>query len=166
MSSSGHGRLEHDDSAMGRLGPAVQLSLDGSRLHDAISVEPVHDASGLAALDGSVAIEVRWFETVREPHAWIRIRAVSGDLRALQGAWRLRPLEGGALLVSHEVQVQPAWPVPRWAARRTVHRDVERLLRCLRWTAGASPDGPQRGWDKQACTEVGGATDDSETSPP
>lgn len=91
------------------------------------------------------------FETVRDPHHWIRIRAVEGDLRQLEGSWRFLPQADGAVLVTHEIQVQTRMPVPRWLARRTVHRDMERLLLCLRWATEAWPEGPQRGRDRAAC---------------
>ena len=96
------------------------------------------------------ALEYR-FETVREPHRWIRIRLIDGDLRALAGSWRFDPLEDGHLLVSHAIRVQPRYPVPRWLARRTVKKDLAALMACLRWEARAWSDPRQRGFDRQAC---------------
>ncbi len=96
------------------------------------------------------ALEYR-FETRREPHDWIRIRLLDGDLRALSGSWRFDRLSGPALLVTHEIQVQPPYPVPRWLARRTVKKDLAALMACLRWEAKAWPDPRQRGTDRQSC---------------
>ncbi|MEE4173219.1 MAG: SRPBCC family protein [Xanthomonadales bacterium] len=93
------------------------------------------------------------FETLREPHRWIRIRLIDGDLRALSGSWRFDPLEDGRLLVSHAIRVQPRYPVPRWLARRTVKKDLAALMACLRWEARAWPDARQRGVDRQACPD-------------
>lgn len=98
------------------------------------------------------ALEYR-FETLREPYRWIRIRLLDGDLRALAGSWRLDPLGGTELLVTHEIRVQPAYPAPRWLARRTVKKDLAELMACLRWEARAWPDPRQLGEDRQACPQ-------------
>lgn len=92
------------------------------------------------------------FETVREPYRWIRIRLREGELKALEGSWRFQPLpEGQGVLVAHDVRVQPGFPVPRWLARRAVHRDLADLMACLRWASRAWPEPRQRGIDRQAC---------------
>jgi ribosome-associated toxin RatA of RatAB toxin-antitoxin module len=96
------------------------------------------------------ALEYR-FETRREPYAWIRIRLLDGDLRALSGSWRFDRLSGSAVLVTHEIRVQPPYPVPRWLARRTVKKDLAALMACLRWEAKAWPEPRQRGTDRQSC---------------
>ncbi len=94
------------------------------------------------------------FETVRRPHEWIRIRLVDGDLKSLAGSWRFAPMEGGWLLVSHDIHVRPAMPVPRWLARRTVQSDLAAMMACLRWEARAWPDPRQRGLDRQRCPDA------------
>ena len=103
------------------------------------------------------ALEYR-FETKREPHDWIRIRLLDGDLRALSGSWRFDRLSDAAVLVTHEIRVQPPYPVPRWLARRTVKRDLAALMACLRWEARAWPEPRQRGIDRQSCPESGPST--------
>lgn len=100
------------------------------------------------------ALEYR-FETRREPYRWIRIRLLDGDLRALSGSWRFDRLDGAAILVTHEIRVQPPYPVPRWLARRTVQRDLAALMACLRWEARAWPEPRQRGIDRQSCPGPG-----------
>lgn len=96
------------------------------------------------------------FETVRAPHEWIRIRLLDGELRALEGSWRFRPLPGeGGVLVVHEVRVQPGIPVPRWLARRSVTRELAQLMACLRWETRAWPEPRRRGLDREACPVQG-----------
>ncbi|MEM1412181.1 MAG: SRPBCC family protein [Pseudomonadota bacterium] len=92
------------------------------------------------------------FETVREPFEWIRIRLIEGELEALEGSWRFQPLpDGDGVLVAHQVRVHPKLPVPRWLARRTVHRDLANLMACLRWEVKGWSDPRQRGKDREAC---------------
>ena len=92
------------------------------------------------------------FETVRKPYEWIRIRLREGELKALEGSWRFQPLpEGDGVLVAHNVRVQPNLPVPRWLARRTVHRDLASLMACLRWEVRGWDEPRQRGTDREAC---------------
>jgi len=94
------------------------------------------------------------FETRREPYRWIQVRLLDGELRALDGYWRFDPLpDTGALLVTHEIHVQPAMAVPRWLARRTVQRDLGDLLACLRWESRGWADARQRGLDRQRCPD-------------
>jgi ribosome-associated toxin RatA of RatAB toxin-antitoxin module len=95
------------------------------------------------------------FETRREPYRWIRIRLLDGDLRGLSGSWRFDRLSDAEILVTHEIRVQPPYPVPRWLASRTVQRDLVALMACLRWEASAWPEPRQRGIDRQSCPESG-----------
>ena len=97
------------------------------------------------------------FETVREPHQWIRIRLREGQLKVLEGSWRFQTLPvGEGLLVAHHVRVQPGFPVPRWLARRVVHRDLADLMSCLRWETRAWPEPRQRGMDREPCPPTRG----------
>ena len=94
------------------------------------------------------------FETVREPHEWIRIQLLEGDLKLLEGSWRFDPApEGEGLLVTHEIRVRPRMPVPRWLVRRTVRKDISDMVACLRWEAGGSLDPKQRGLDRERCPD-------------
>lgn len=94
------------------------------------------------------------FETKRDPYTWILIRLQSGDLRALEGSWRFDRLPGqGGILVTHEIRIQPGMMVPRWLARKTVERDLNRLISCLRWETRAWPDPVQRGLDREQCPD-------------
>jgi len=94
------------------------------------------------------------FETRRAPYDWIQIRLREGDLRILEGSWRFDPLPGDSgILVRHAIHVQPKISVPRWLARRTVERDLYRLLACLRWETRAWPDPEQSELDRQQCPD-------------
>jgi ribosome-associated toxin RatA of RatAB toxin-antitoxin module len=84
-------------------------------------------------------IEVR-----REPYTRVDFRLLEGNLKAIQGEWRFTELEEGAgLLVTHAIQVQPSFPVPRWMIRRNMRRDLPAMLACLRGLTGGSGDLPQ-----------------------
>ena len=94
------------------------------------------------------------FETVREPHAWIRIRLLEGDLKELEGSWRFDPVPTGeALLVTHEIRLRPRLPAPAWLVERTVRRDVADMVACLRWHSGGSPDSEVARQDRQRCPD-------------
>ncbi len=94
------------------------------------------------------------FDTRRAPYEWIQIRLQEGDLRILEGSWRFDPLPGdGGILVTHAIRVQPKMSVPRWLARRTVERDLYRMLACLRWRTSAWPDPGQGEIDQQQCPD-------------
>lgn len=94
------------------------------------------------------------FETRREPYDWILIRLREGDLKVLEGSWRFDPAPGGqGILVTHAIRIQPSMMVPRWLARRTVERDLNRMIACLRWETRAWPDPRQRGLDRQHCPD-------------
>ncbi|MFT7564782.1 MAG: hypothetical protein ACI8ZT_002442 [Bacteroidia bacterium] len=58
---------------------------------------------------------------------------VEGDLKAMEGGWRFQQLDDGAgVLVTHEIQVAPKFPVPRWLIRRSMRTDVPDMIACLR----------------------------------
>ena len=98
------------------------------------------------------------FETRRQPHEWIQIRLLDGDLKAMQGSWRFDLLDGGPLvLVTHEIRVQPQMPAPRWLVRRTISNDLQDMLACLRRQADASlsPEGAIA--DQKRCPKAGQA---------
>lgn len=81
-------------------------------------------------------IEVR-----REAFTRVDFRLLEGNLKTIQGKWRFTELEEGrGLLVTHEIQVQPSFPVPRWIIRRNMRRDLPNMLACLRGLTGGSSD--------------------------
>jgi ribosome-associated toxin RatA of RatAB toxin-antitoxin module len=80
-------------------------------------------------------IEVR-----RQPLTRVDFKLVEGDLKAMEGGWRFVPAnDGTGIVVTHEIRVQPSFPVPRWLVRRSMRNDIPDMLSCLRGlTADAS----------------------------
>lgn len=97
------------------------------------------------------------FEAVREPYSRMVFRLLEGDLRRMEGSWRFEPLEGGGYtLVTHEIQVQPKLPSPRWLVRRTMKNDMPDMLACLRALAGGSGSKEQLADDRKRCPKDAG----------
>ena len=69
----------------------------------------------------------------------IRFKRVSGGLRQLEGSWQLIELSQGGTLVSYEVRIVPGFMVPKWAVRRSVKKQLPRVLKALRERAEAHP---------------------------
>jgi len=79
------------------------------------------------------------FEAKREPGGDGQALLVSGDLKVLEGRWKLMPFtDGHSLIVVHEVRIQPKMPAPEWLVRRSLSRDLPDMLACIRGLAGAS----------------------------
>lgn len=92
----------------------------------------------------------------RDPYRAIDFRRVAGDLERLEGHWRFAEwAEDGTFLVTHEIRVQPSFPVPRWLVRRSIARDVPDMLRCLRVLAGGSAGPEQAAADRVHCPKAG-----------
>jgi ribosome-associated toxin RatA of RatAB toxin-antitoxin module len=92
------------------------------------------------------------FRTLRQPHDWIRIELLDGDLEQLQGSWLFEAqAPSGLLLVTHSIAIQPRMPAPGWLVARTLRKDLPRMLTCLRWVARASLDEAQSKVDRSAC---------------
>jgi len=92
------------------------------------------------------------FETIRHPPDWVIIRLLDGDLKQMEGSWRFEPLaDGGGLLVTHEIHVEPRIAAPRWLVRRSLHHDIGHMVACLRYEADASGSEQQRATDHEQC---------------
>lgn len=77
-------------------------------------------------------IEVR-----RQPFSRVDFKLVEGDLKAMEGGWRFVAANDGAgIVVTHEIRVQPSFPVPRWLVRRSMRQDIPDMLACLRGLTG------------------------------
>lgn len=77
-------------------------------------------------------IEVR-----RQPLSKVDFRLVEGDLKAMEGGWRFVSANDGAgIVVTHEIRVQPSFPVPRWLVRRSMRKDIPDMMACLRGLTG------------------------------
>lgn len=79
-------------------------------------------------------------EVRREPWVSVEFHLLEGDLEAMQGWWRFEPQPEGALLVTHQILLQPRLPAPRWLIRRTMHNDLPDMLACLRGLTGGSAE--------------------------
>jgi len=56
------------------------------------------------------------FRVKEAPMSEIQFDAVAGDFQRFKGYWHLKP-QAGWTFVSHEVEVKPAFFVPRWVMR-------------------------------------------------
>jgi ribosome-associated toxin RatA of RatAB toxin-antitoxin module len=115
---------------------SVYQYVDGIRACEVISIEQQGEAD-VTILEQSVkkswvipridyVIRVR-----REPFSRVDFSLVEGELKAMEGGWRFEPVAEG-LIVSHEIRVQPSFPVPRWLLRRSMRKDLPDMLACLR----------------------------------
>jgi uncharacterized membrane protein len=71
-----------------------------------------------------------------EPPQRMTFHAVGGDLKLLEGEWRLTPQEG-AVRVTYEARVAAPFSVPGWVARLALRHDVPQALLALRREAMA-----------------------------
>lgn len=79
------------------------------------------------------------FEASRDAGGYGEAHLVGGDLKVLEGQWKLVPQEDeNSLIVTHEIRVQPKIPVPKWLIRRSLRKDLPGMMACIRGLAGAS----------------------------
>ena len=74
-----------------------------------------------------------------EPYRRIDVHRVSGPIEHMEGSWWLLPQAGGAILLVHELAIDPGFPVPRFFVRATLKRDLPRVMEGVRERAEASP---------------------------
>jgi len=92
----------------------------------------------------------------RQPFSLIEFHRTKGDLELLEGNWQFEALQGeDAVLVTHNIRVQPSFPVPRWLIRRSIRKDMPDMLACLRSLTGGSIDRDQRQSDNDRCPRAG-----------
>jgi ribosome-associated toxin RatA of RatAB toxin-antitoxin module len=73
------------------------------------------------------------FRAEYDPPKSIDFRHVAGDFRENEGRWELIPVDAGrATVVTYRVRVIPKIPVPQWAVRGLLQRELPKLLRALR----------------------------------
>ncbi len=70
----------------------------------------------------TVVLEIHEF-----PFERIAFRAVSGNMRRMQGQWLLRR-EGGMLLLGYEAELEPDFWVPAWIGDRVMRANVEKQV--------------------------------------
>jgi ribosome-associated toxin RatA of RatAB toxin-antitoxin module len=73
------------------------------------------------------------FRAEYDPPRSIEFRHVAGDFRENEGRWELMPVDSGrATIVTYRVRVVPTIPVPQWAVRGVLKRELPKLLQALR----------------------------------
>ncbi|MGQ9525710.1 MAG: SRPBCC family protein [Armatimonadota bacterium] len=77
-------------------------------------------------LSAAVTLAVR-----EEPPDRIKFRCVGGDLKRMDGSWRLVDNHGNGVLVAYGVLLQPSVWVPCWIVKRRLHEDVPKQLHAL-----------------------------------
>jgi ribosome-associated toxin RatA of RatAB toxin-antitoxin module len=89
----------------------------------------VHQVARLdEALGLSAAVTLAVTE---EPPKAVRFRAVDGDMRRMEGAWRVRSWSDGAVLLEYEVELQPARWTPCWIVKRKLKQGVPEQLHAI-----------------------------------
>lgn len=92
------------------------------------------------------------FEVSRKPGHFGEARLVEGDLRVLQGQWRLVPMaDGDYVIVTHQIRIQPKIPAPRWLVRRSLRKDLPDMLACIRGLVKASGNSGRITADLRRC---------------
>ena len=68
-----------------------------------------------------------------QPYSRVRFHRVDGDIKVLEGEWRLTPLDGGARThVDYESRVASPFPAPGPLVRAVLRKDMPRTLANLR----------------------------------
>jgi hypothetical protein len=67
-----------------------------------------------------------------QPYERIDVTRISGPLGELQGFWLLLPQADGAILLMHQLELDPGTPIPRFMVRARLRRDLPRALEALR----------------------------------
>ena len=100
------------------------------------------------------------FEARREPGGDGEAHLIDGDLKILEGRWKLSPLgDDNSVIVVHEIRIQPKLPAPRWLVRRSLRRDLPAMMACIRGLARASGDNDLIVADLKQCPgEVSGVS--------
>lgn len=88
-----------------------------------------HHSRWLAILPETVSV----FRSDYVPDREIRFSRVSGDLKFLQGTWKLQPMAGGqATRLFYDARVGVDMPIPAFMIRASLEADVPRLMKALR----------------------------------
>ena len=81
------------------------------------------------------------FRSDYDPPRGFSYRRVGGDLKVLEGSWRLIPLDGGVRTrVAYEGRAALPYPVPGALARAVLRQQVSQALAALRRQCLAGPD--------------------------
>lgn len=71
-------------------------------------------------------------ETDYSPMQKISFHRTGGSLKALDGGWKLTPMEDGKTEVSYWMHIDPGVPVPGWLVNEGVKSDLPKTLLALR----------------------------------
>ena len=78
------------------------------------------------------------FKADYEKNRRIEFVKTAGDLKEMQGAWRLEPVNGdGKTLVRYGVYLDPGFFVPQWLVHHALKKDLPAVLAALRKEAAA-----------------------------
>ena len=92
------------------------------------------------------------FEANREPGGDGEAHLIDGDLKILEGRWKLSPLaDNNSVIVVHEIRIQPKLPAPEWLVSRNLKRDLPAMMACIRGLARASGDDDHIEGDLKQC---------------
>ena len=100
------------------------------------------------------------FEANREPGGDGQAHLIDGDLKVLEGSWKLSPVANeNSVIVVHEIRIQPKLPAPEWLVRRNLLRDLPDMMACIRGLAMASGDNDHIEGDLNRCPgEISGVS--------
>ena len=94
------------------------------------------------------------FEVERKAGNLGEAHLVNGDLKVLEGRWRMVPLEDQTyVIVIHEIRIQPRLTAPRWLVRHSLRKGLPDMLACIRGLAAASGDRGRILSDLRRCPE-------------
>lgn len=100
------------------------------------------------------------FEANREPGGDGQAHLIDGDLKILEGRWKLSPIANeNSVMVVHEIRIQPKLPAPEWLVRHNLQRNLPAMMACIRGLARASGDNGQIEGDLKRCPgEISGVS--------
>ncbi|MFO7286369.1 MAG: SRPBCC family protein [Gammaproteobacteria bacterium] len=76
------------------------------------------------------------------PYERIDMTRISGaPVHRMAGTWRFLRQTGGAVLLVHHFEVEPAVPIPRFMVRATLRRDLTKTMEALRERVEGRVDG-------------------------
>jgi len=66
----------------------------------------------------------------------VRFHVVSGDLKQLDGGWDIFPMDHpDQYAVRYYATIKPGFPVPRWMVRRSLRKDIPKMLEIVKFMA-------------------------------
>lgn len=77
------------------------------------------------------------FRSEYEYPATIAFQRIDGDLRVLEGVWRLQKLEEGRTRLWYQSRIATGAPVPKFLVRRAVRKDTKAILFAVKARAEA-----------------------------